>query len=366
MLWFYSVFLWARCRPEWLVLFRLRGFYCWTVRVKQYIVLCQGKPDFNSYKKWCLLKGRSALLHGQYVLSASIAKPNFKMCICCTRRKAYKLILKKSLPVLAENCSSCFMLWDSCISSTKCSETVSSRLLEHRSATNNSDVWKPGTTGRLFWNELSISCLRKAVDTNKLSFISFCLSDVWWFPFCICMSAAVCCIQTWSHCLQSGLFLTSENDETGLNSSLASANVIFLQIFEPNPCPYLQWIRCSSCPLLLYCFVAVSLLDLSIHGVVCVSLLCSLVRLLTKACCSQAYGKKLHLLQTFWQSSDQNRHTHFLWYHNILCSSWFHLVLATSAVPLLSIPTSLFSQPYHIHSLSAWCQFHLLAGSLLI
>lgn len=51
ILWFYSMILWARCRPEWLVLFRLRGFYCWTVQVKQYPVLCQGKPDFYHLQK---------------------------------------------------------------------------------------------------------------------------------------------------------------------------------------------------------------------------------------------------------------------------------------------------------------------------
>lgn len=162
--------------------------------------------------------------------------------VWCTQRKAYKLILKKSLPVLAENCSSCFMLWDSCISSTKCSETVSSWLLEHRAATNNSDVWKPGTTGQIFWSELSISCLRKAVDTNKLSFYFFlsfwCMVISFLYLHVSCCLTA-CCIQTWSHCLQSGLCLTSENHESRSSSSLTGANVAlwFLQIFEPNQCP---------------------------------------------------------------------------------------------------------------------------------
>ena len=217
--------LWARCRPEWLVLFRLRGFYCWTVQVKQYPVLCQGKPDFYHLQKAVPLR-------------RVVGFASRSVCAVSTHSEA-KL---QSLPVLAENCSSCFMLWDSCISSTKCSETVSSWLLEHRTATNNSDVWKPGTTGQIFWSELSISCLRKAVDTNKLSFYFFlsfwCMVISFLYLHVSCCLTA-CCIQTWSHCLQSGLCLTSENHESRSSSSLTGANVAlwFLQILEPNQCP---------------------------------------------------------------------------------------------------------------------------------
>lgn len=75
------------------------------------------------------------------------------------------------------------------------------------------------------YSEMSylFSCRHKQVVFYFfLSFWCMVISFLYLHVSC-CLTA--CCVQTWSHCLQSGLCLTSENDETGSSSSLAGANV---------------------------------------------------------------------------------------------------------------------------------------------
>lgn len=63
--------------------------------------------------------------------------------------------------------------------------------LRSRSVMNNCGVWEPRVAGQDSGSALSIFCLLRAVDKSKLSFISSLFSELLWFAFCICMSAAV-------------------------------------------------------------------------------------------------------------------------------------------------------------------------------
>lgn len=97
--------------------------------------------------------------------------------------------------------------------------------LRHRSVTNNCGTWEPKMAGQDSGSELSIFCLLRAVDISKLSFISSCFSELLWFAFCICMSAAV-----WL----SVAFWHTEETVIQLTESVTSENR-FLWLSYPHP-----------------------------------------------------------------------------------------------------------------------------------